>query len=127
MVKFTFYYNARAQSKETLETLGNTRGNRISKKVETELRTEQQADTEEEEEMDTTTSLYKRSIEPEVSQEEVDRMALQKTIMSIDNRLTAMKGGMATFKTENARASGILSTGGRLIHHGIRKCPSTVW
>ena len=53
-----------------------------------------------EEDMETSKSLYNQSIEPEVSQEEADRRALQKTLTSIDNRLTAMEGGKEKFKTE---------------------------
>ena len=52
------------------------------------------------EEVATSGSLYRRSVEPDVSQEEADRRELQKTIMSIDNHLTAMEGGKATFKSE---------------------------
>ena len=44
-----------------------------------------------EEDMETSKSLYNQSIESEISQEEADRLALRKTIMSINNRLTAME------------------------------------
>ena len=52
---------------------------------------------------ETSESLYIQSVEPEVSQEEANRMALQKTIMSINNRISAMEGGKATFKTETLK------------------------
>ena len=94
-----------------------------------------------EEDMETSKSLYNQSIESEISQEEADRMALQKTLTSIDNRLTAMEGGKATFKSETLkrilhirsisgentakRRTGSRQTNGsRLVHPRIRKHPT---
>ncbi len=88
------------ESNESRETLGNTRDIRIIEKNDWDSGGEEQGERDREGERDTSRRLYRQSVEPEVSQEEEDRLSLQKTLMSIENRMTAMEGGMESFKGE---------------------------
>ena len=81
---------------ESRETLGNTRVTKINEKNSLDSSVEIQVEPE----VDESKSLYRQSVEPQVSQEEADRVALNRTLRSIDNRLTVIDGGMARVKTE---------------------------